>query len=596
MSLIPQLTDAGRSMITGAMDGGSIKFERMVIGAGETIEEPSKGDYWYDTANEVLNTYRNKWIDSTETFTAGATAPAEAVDDDLWYDTENQELKIYAINWHADSTPIIIADTAPETPEDGDFWYDTTNSTLMVYDATEGEWSEDTAHNFVYSSAAPSSPQAGDWWYDITHETLKAYTYAWDRSNIVFTYDDEAPTSGNLEGDLWYDTANEKLQEYTAGWSYAEGINFTFSTVAPIPSTTGDLWYDVNEEQLKERRNGTWINNNTPITLSPSEPTSVASLTEMIDPRITISLSAIIRGQNYVSISGSFTNADIETGFKWSETGIIASDENGDEFLYAYCNSGDQYDFIPAGTDGRTIKADLTLLIAIGNAEDVSARIGDGAVYVTRAAFEEHLRSNNPHNITKEDIGLGDVENKPLSDLTPKILNNTIFSTIVQGMTVSTILARIKTAIERLISHIGAANPHSGAAAKVHSHTAEDIVDGTIPIERGGTGAGNATDVRKNLGVTDIQRVERVTSEVINFAAEEYVTGRIDIPVIEGYTAVAIASWSVLNSGAAASRDRYITPNNMELYWDHITYHLVNTYNVVNECQLTATVLYIKNL
>ena len=33
MSLIPQLTDAGRSMITGAMDGGSIKFERMVIGA-----------------------------------------------------------------------------------------------------------------------------------------------------------------------------------------------------------------------------------------------------------------------------------------------------------------------------------------------------------------------------------------------------------------------------------------------------------------------------------------------------------------------------------------------------------------------------------
>lgn len=595
MSLIPQLTDAGRSMITGAMDGGSIKFERMIIGAGETIEEPSKGDYWYDTGNEALNIYQDKWIDSGETFTASASAPAEAAEDDLWYDTENQQLKIYALAWHTENTPVTIADTAPESPEDGDFWYDRTNSLLMIYDATEDDWIEDTTHHFVYSASAPSSPQIGDWWYDVTHETLKAYTYAWDRSNTVFTYAGTAPTSGNLEGDLWYDTTNEKLQEYTAGWSLAEGVNFTFSTVAPIPSTTGDLWYDATEEQLKERRNGTWINNSTPITLSPSEPTSIASLTELIDPRITISLSAIVRGQNYVSISGTFTNADLQNGFRWSETGIIASDENGDEFLYAYCNSGDQYDYIPAGTDGRTIKADLTLLIAIGDAEDVSARIGDGAVYVTRAAFEEHLRASNPHGLTKEDVGLGNVENLSAEDLKPVFSNTASTIDFSNGDKLGVILGKLKNLVSLFNIHRNASNPHAGAASKDHKHSAADITSGSVALERGGTGADNATDARKNLGVNSIYRVERVTSEAIDFAANEYVSGYLSIPVIDGYTAVAIGSWSMLNSGST-SRDRYIVPNNMELYWNHITYHLVNTYNAANQCVLTATVLYIKNL
>ena len=46
---------------------------------------------------------------------------------------------------------------------------------------------------------------------------------------------------------------------------------------------------------------------------------------------------------------------------------------------------------------------------------------------------------------------------------------------------------------------------------KTHSHAAGDINDGTLPIARGGTGAGTAAEARTNLGAAAKQGVVPIT-------------------------------------------------------------------------------------
>ena len=49
-----------------------------------------------------------------------------------------------------------------------------------------------------------------------------------------------------------------------------------------------------------------------------------------------------------------------------------------------------------------------------------------------------------------------------------------------------------------------AARSNLGAAAADHKHNASDINEGNLPVSHGGTGADNAADARSNLGADDI--------------------------------------------------------------------------------------------
>lgn len=48
-------------------------------------------------------------------------------------------------------------------------------------------------------------------------------------------------------------------------------------------------------------------------------------------------------------------------------------------------------------------------------------------------------------------------------------------------------------------------------SAKTHSHAAGDINEGTLPVARGGTGAGTAAEARVNLGAAAKQTVVPIT-------------------------------------------------------------------------------------
>ena len=154
-------------------------------------------------------------------------------------------------------------------------------------------------------------------------------------------------------------------------------------------------------------------------------------------------------------------------------------------------------------------------MVFVSEAENVSAALGETLVYATVSELNNHKNDhNNPHKVTKEQIGLGNVENKALIDQTPTFVAANELSDIASGEKMGSILGKIAKALSLLKSHLSNFNnPHNvkaadiGAAASKHSHNANDINDGTVIVQRGGTGRNEWTkncivfaDGEKSLG------------------------------------------------------------------------------------------------
>ncbi|MCD8308878.1 MAG: hypothetical protein LUD19_03405 [Clostridia bacterium] len=127
----------------------------------------------------------------------------------------------------------------------------------------------------------------------------------------------------------------------------------------------------------------------------------------------------------------------------------------------------------------------------VGDAEDVSATIGEGALYASKAALNEHLHdTENPHAVTAEQVGLGNVVNAAPADMTVAYATASELAEPVSGETMSTFMGKVKKAIATLITHLKAENPHSitpskiGAATSDHTHYAYGTFTGDGTTKR----------------------------------------------------------------------------------------------------------------
>lgn len=121
----------------------------------------------------------------------------------------------------------------------------------------------------------------------------------------------------------------------------------------------------------------------------------------------------------------------------------------------------------------------------VGNkadANDLTAHIGN---------------KNNPHEVTKSQIGLGNVPNVATNDQTPTYTDTTTFSTLTSGEKLSVAFAKIKLAISNLISHItNTSNPHSVTKSQIGLGNVENKTSATIRSEL------TKSDVTSALGYT----------------------------------------------------------------------------------------------
>ena len=237
------------------------------------------------------------------------------------------------------------------------------------------------------------------------------------------------------------------------------------------------------------------------------DPAEVAGLA---NPIITVELSKIVVGTEYVTLTAQFSNSSITSGFHITEAGFFAKDpdDSTKEILYALGNEDESSaDYVP-DKGNRILEMQFDALIFIGDAENVSAAISSSLVYASKEDFDKHTADkNNPHSVTKQQVGLGNVPNLAPSDQVPTFTEATTLANIVSGEKASTLFGKIKLAISKLIDHLNnRSNPHNttaaqvGAAAKSHTHNAQDINAGTLSVLRGGTGLSSPTNGAVILG------------------------------------------------------------------------------------------------
>lgn len=577
MSLIPQLTDAGKGLLISALSGEKLTFTKVKIGNGSAPDEPKNGDYWYNTDSRILNTYKERWDPSARDIFVGAEVPSNAGENSLWYNPETQKLFYYGAGWKKSNENITCNTSAPEEPVNGNYWYDTANKELFIYgnrwnqlqsvniyvNANEpdspskddywyntqtsllkkyngSEWVSD-AQRITIDSVSPDIPNVGDWWYD---NTLHVFGGGWINSSKPFTYDSDQPISNfngdwwydvssnelkeydelfqednsdvfiysnvpparAYEGDLWYNSDTEVLSVYTKGWVEDSEKQFTYGRSEPENPNVDDWWYDSEKLQLFEYNGAQWSVNNTMITCSISEPETQDALTDLVNPLMSMDIKEMKRGKNYVSLSVEFDNSNVYSDFKWIETGVFAEDKDGNELLYAYCHVGDQYETIPSKAAGRMVSTLLTLIVTIGDAEQVTAVIGSGALYASKEEFEAHKRDyDNPHGVNKEQVGLGNVENVSPENMTVSFKESEELLDVNSGETMATFMGKVKKAIGNLIKHLKATNPHNispksiKAADAKHNHSTNDITEGILSVSRGGTGKGSIKELADAL-------------------------------------------------------------------------------------------------
>lgn len=209
--------------------------------------------------------------------------------------------------------------------------------------------------------------------------------------------------------------------------------------------------------------------------------------------------------QSVAKLSATFDNSTVESGFHVTEIGYYAKlvtqngsgeDVEGDEALYAIGNANSsEADYVPSKNE-RLVEVTYDGLVYIGDA-DVSAVLSENSQYTLQKDFNAHIRDkNNPHEVSKEQVGLSEVPNVSTNNQTPTYDDTDTLETLKSGEKLSTAFPKIKLAITKLIEHIGTkkGNPHNvsikdvGGAAEKHYHNASDINSGVLSVERGGTG------------------------------------------------------------------------------------------------------------
>lgn len=247
----------------------------------------------------------------------------------------------------------------------------------------------------------------------------------------------------------------------------------------------------------------------TGVQLGNGEAQDPAKAIALSNPILWVGLSKIEIGSDYATLTARFNNSSVEVGFRVTEIGFFVQDPDDDtkEILYALGNDElGSADYIPDKED-RLFEMQFDALMFIGEAKNVSASISSSLVYASKADFDQHLRDkDNPHGVTAEQIGLGNVLNLSPSDQRPIFEETKKLTNINSGEKSSTLFGKIKLAIAKLIDHLDDLNnPHNvtardvGAAEKSHSHSTADINRGTLGVLRGGTGVTSMRELAEKL-------------------------------------------------------------------------------------------------
>lgn len=257
------------------------------------------GDYWYDTANNILRRWNipnpsgwnvvdiinygavdpenlscdDYWFNGTQGYRWCDTTWCErptyvsAVDPlagpvilccSYWYDTVN--LTLYKRNEANDTWEEVSAiywDFAPDNLPDLTYWFNLTDNTL--YQMIAGSWSIQT----VTIQETPPFAVDGKLWYQESTETLYRYdigTTQWVIQSVLVWADDPSDVESC---ELWWNSTNELLYTWDSVHAQWDEVSFiqsdTDPTLPPSNVEVDTLWYDTANSLLYSWDGSNWI-------------------------------------------------------------------------------------------------------------------------------------------------------------------------------------------------------------------------------------------------------------------------------------------------------------------------------------------------
>ena len=129
------------------------------------------------------------------------------------------------------------------------------------------------------------------------------------------------------------------------------------------------------------------------------ETETVYDLTEMRKWKMDIAIEAVEKiGDGTCRIVCHSTNVEVYEGFPAREHAIFALEpDTGEEILYSYCNTGEEYSFIPSNAGPVTKDIKYSYVTIIRDAENVTATLDLSFAYTSQDNFNEHIKSSHPH-------------------------------------------------------------------------------------------------------------------------------------------------------------------------------------------------------
>lgn len=126
---------------------------------------------------------------------------------------------------------------------------------------------------------------------------------------------------------------------------------------------------------------------------------TVKELNSVISPKMTLPVAfRRVDGTGTAVLECEYKNDGLDKGFFARELGVYAIDpDTGDEVLYAYRNTGKYAEYVPAAGSGETINQIYSVIIVVGQIENVNVTITEGVGSVSRAEYYNHLADTNPH-------------------------------------------------------------------------------------------------------------------------------------------------------------------------------------------------------
>ena len=198
-----------------------------------------------------------------------------------------------------------------------------------------------------------------------------------------------------------------------------------------------------------------------------------------------------------VQLDNQREDRDIKEEYPLGQLGVFARLEGStEEILFTIVQyAGDTLPVIPAPVTPTLLN--FGFYIAIATTETISIEMEFTGI-VTAKQFDdyklvtdetlntlnEHAKNTeNPHKVTAQQVGLGNVPNVTTDNQTPTFTQSSTLSEINSGEKLSTLFGKIKKAIVDLISHLANTNnPHSVTKSQVGLGNVDDTSDADKPI------------------------------------------------------------------------------------------------------------------